>query len=253
MLYIATNVSSACKARRAREKAEQRREQAAAEKAAKRAKREAETAEKQVAADMESGQRNDGTPGASAVAQETPASRSGMPNCSIPKALGIRGNNAFAGQTVAFTGTLPNMPRAAAIAAVVANGGKAWELNALWYDYSESLDVKRQQIAGAMTFYDRLGTPYAVLSAVKAVYGDGMLSEWFEYGGDPYHFKVFTTNSTALTENKSKFLALLSAVKSLRSVLDSVTYYGAEGKGEYTIGTKVNGAAGAVYAVAEVI
>ena len=56
----------------------------------------------------------------------------------------------------------------------------AWELNALWYDYSESLDVKRQQIAGAMTFYDRLGTPYAVLSAVKAVYGDGMLSEWFE-------------------------------------------------------------------------
>lgn len=129
----------------------------------------------------------------------------------------------------------------------------AWELNALWYDYSESLEVKRQQIAGAMTFYDRLGTPYAVLSAVKAVYGDGMLSEWFEYGGDPYHFKVFTTNSTALTENKSKFLALLSAVKSLRSVLDSVTYYGAEGKGEYTIGTKANGAAGAIYAVAEVI
>ena len=92
-----------------------------------------------------------------------------------------------------------------------------------------------------------------MLSAVKAVYGDGMLSEWFEYGGDPYHFKVFTTNSSALTENKSRFLALLSAVKSLRSVLDSVTYYGAEGKGEYAIGTKANGAAGAIYAVAEVI
>lgn len=116
VLYIATNVSSACKARRAQEEAEQRREQAAAEKAAKR-----------VTADMESRQRNDGTPEASAAALETPGSRSGMPNCSTLKALGIHGNNAFAGHTVAFTGTLPNMPRAAAIAAVVANGGKAYE------------------------------------------------------------------------------------------------------------------------------
>lgn len=125
VLYIATNVSNACKARKAQEEAEQRREQAVAEKAAKRAKRETEPAEKQVAADVESRQHNDGTPGASDVAQETPVSRSGMP--STLKALGIRGNNAFAGQTVAFTGTLPNMPRAAAIAAVVANGGKAYE------------------------------------------------------------------------------------------------------------------------------
>ena len=46
----------------------------------------------------------------------------------VPAAMpSIQGNNAFAGQAVAFTGTLPNMPRAAAIAAVVANGGKAYE------------------------------------------------------------------------------------------------------------------------------
>lgn len=129
----------------------------------------------------------------------------------------------------------------------------AWELNALWYDYDETLSVKRQQIAGAMAFYDRLGTPYAVLNAVNAVYGDGTLMEWFEYGGDPYHFKVLTTDSTALTTKKAKFYALLSAVKSLRSVLDSVTYYGAEGQAEYAIGTKANGASGVIYAAAEMI
>ena len=129
----------------------------------------------------------------------------------------------------------------------------AWELNATWYDYEETIDVKRQQIANAMTFYDRLGTPYAVLSAIKAVYGDGILSEWFEYGGEPYHFKVYTTDSTALTENRTRFVALLSAVKSLRSVLDSVTYYGAEGEASYSVGTRATGVAGAVFAVAEII
>lgn len=39
----------------------------------------------------------------------------------------VHGNNAFAGQTVAFTGTLPNMTRAEAIAAVTANGGRAYD------------------------------------------------------------------------------------------------------------------------------
>ena len=38
-----------------------------------------------------------------------------------------RGNDAFAGQTVAFTGTLPGMTRREAIAAVQANGGRAFE------------------------------------------------------------------------------------------------------------------------------
>lgn len=62
-------------------------------------------------------------------AQEAPAAVPPVPVFKRPETISpsIQGNNAFAGQTVAFTGTLPNMPRAAAIAAVVANGGKAYE------------------------------------------------------------------------------------------------------------------------------
>lgn len=39
----------------------------------------------------------------------------------------VHGNNAFVGQVVAFTGTLPNMTRDEAIAAVTANGGRAYK------------------------------------------------------------------------------------------------------------------------------
>ena len=44
-----------------------------------------------------------------------------------PAPLTPHGNNAFAGQVVAFTGTLPGMTRREAIAAVQANGGKAFD------------------------------------------------------------------------------------------------------------------------------
>nr|DAR73156.1 MAG TPA: tail protein [Caudoviricetes sp.] len=126
----------------------------------------------------------------------------------------------------------------------------AWELAAAWYDYDAELSVKRAQIASALEFYNRLGTPYAVVSALGSVFGDGFVQEWYEYGGQPYHFKAYTTNTDALTENKSKFLALLSAVKNLRSVLDSLNYYGAEGQATFYTAAKAIGAECSVYAVA---
>lgn len=46
---------------------------------------------------------------------------------SIPAALPFMGNNAFAHETVAFTGTIDGMTRAQAIKAVEDNGGKAFE------------------------------------------------------------------------------------------------------------------------------
>lgn len=44
-----------------------------------------------------------------------------------PRPAAIRGNNAFAGQCVAFSGTIPGMKRAEAIQAVIDNGGQAFE------------------------------------------------------------------------------------------------------------------------------
>ena len=47
----------------------------------------------------------------------------------LPETIRARyaGNNAFAGETVAFTGTLPEMKRADAMRAVEANGGRAYD------------------------------------------------------------------------------------------------------------------------------
>ena len=47
--------------------------------------------------------------------------------CRQAVALGVKGNNAFAGHRVAFTGRLPGMTRREAIQAVEANGGRGYE------------------------------------------------------------------------------------------------------------------------------
>ncbi len=39
------------------------------------------------------------------------------------------------------------------------------------------------------------GTPYAVEQVIQTYFGDGEVSEWFEYGGQPGMFKVVTTNN----------------------------------------------------------
>ncbi len=51
--------------------------------------------------------------------------------------------------------------------------------------------------------------------------------EWFEYGGDPYHFKLrITVDFAAINEAKhQQVLQKIICYKNLRSHLDSVIYY----------------------------
>ena len=127
---------------------------------------------------------------------------------------------------------------------------RAWEMNMRWYDYSGSVERKRAQIKGAKDYYRRLGTPYAVERAIEDVYGEGLVEEWFDYGGEPYHFTVATTNTGALLENRAKFERILEYVKNVRSVLDNVTYYGEEGQAQGFVAAAMAGAEGQIFATA---
>ncbi|MBQ8507227.1 MAG: phage tail protein [Clostridia bacterium] len=118
-------------------------------------------------------------------------------------------------------------------------------LNASWYDYAADTETKRAVIRGAKEYYDRLGTPYAIERAISDVYGAGRIEEWFDYGGEPYHFRVFTTNVSALKENRAKFLRLMDIVKNVRSVLDNIYYSGEEGTAAVTTAAAVVSAYGA--------
>ena len=49
-----------------------------------------------------------------------------------------------------------------------------------------------------------------------------MITEWFDYGGDPNHFMVEAESFSRGDEEAEKFLAVLSGVKRKSAVLDGV-------------------------------
>lgn len=98
----------------------------------------------------------------------------------------------------------------------------AVELRAPAYNENYSISVKRTLVQGALTFYMKMGTPYAVNKIIKAIFQTGRISEWFEYGGKPFHFKAYTTNPAITPEDVDEFTRILSTVKRLSAWLDEI-------------------------------
>lgn len=98
----------------------------------------------------------------------------------------------------------------------------AVELNILWYDTGATLDTKRDLVKNSMEVYRHLGTKWAVESVIHSYFGDGYIAEWFEYDGEPGHFRVYSTNPSLTNEKLLEFLNLLEKVKRASSILDGI-------------------------------
>lgn len=98
----------------------------------------------------------------------------------------------------------------------------AWELNVQWYDNNANIEVKRDLIKNSDKVYQRLGTKWAVESIINSYFGEGHVEEWFEYGGEPGHFRVLSPNPSLNDEVLSDFLNLLNKVKRASAKLDGV-------------------------------
>lgn len=115
----------------------------------------------------------------------------------------------------------------------------AWELNIQWYDKGATIDVKRNLVKESDKVYKKLGTKWAVENVIQTYFGEGYIEEWFEYGGEPGHFRVNSSNPT-LTESKfSEFLTLLNKVKRASAKLDGV-YISSLGQMNMYAGTAVH-------------
>lgn len=98
----------------------------------------------------------------------------------------------------------------------------AWELNIKWYESTAPIATKRAIIRNSDKVYAKLGTHYAVEQIVTDYFGTGVVSEWYEYGGKPFHFKVLSDNPSMVNENLELFLKLLAVTKRRSAWLDSI-------------------------------
>ena len=97
----------------------------------------------------------------------------------------------------------------------------AVELDTQYYDTSFSVEVKRDIIKNTLVWYLKAGTPSAVAELIAAVFGEGEVQEWFEYGDQPYFFKI-ETNATMTPEIDAQFGKMLERVKNARSHIRAI-------------------------------
>lgn len=97
----------------------------------------------------------------------------------------------------------------------------AKELRTQYYSDALELDVKRGLVRNTLIWYMTAGTPAAVEELVGIVFGEGEVSEWFEYGGQPYWFKIKT--NAVLTEDMNTFFSdMIRRVKNTRSHIEAI-------------------------------
>lgn len=98
------------------------------------------------------------------------------------------------------------------------------DFNVEWYDYEGTLSEKRNTIRECIHVHRYKGTKYAVETALRSVYDTVRVTEWFEYGGEPYHFKVIIYDSSNDKEKRARILAKVQYYKNLRSVLEETVF-----------------------------
>ena len=104
----------------------------------------------------------------------------------------------------------------------------AYDFKVDWWDADYSLEEKRRTLANSWQVHKLLGTKAAVEMAIRAIYPETMVEEWFEYeDGEPYHFRlsINITNDNVDSKRQRRVLERLDFYKNLRSHLDRVTYF----------------------------
>ncbi|MDR1705896.1 MAG: phage tail protein I [Clostridiales bacterium] len=102
----------------------------------------------------------------------------------------------------------------------------AYDMHIDWYDYGYPIETKRRVIKNSVRIHKRLGTKYAVALAIRDVFPESYIVEWFQYGGGKYLFRLFVdiTGQGLSEEQNRDILRKVFFYKNLRSHLDEVIY-----------------------------
>ena len=95
-----------------------------------------------------------------------------------------------------------------------------------WWDPEYSLEEKRRTLKDSWRVHRLLGTRAAVEMAISAIYPHTQVLEWFEYGGEPYHFRLHinVSDDNIESDKQRRVLSRLDTYKNLRSHLDTINY-----------------------------
>jgi phage tail P2-like protein len=116
----------------------------------------------------------------------------------------------------------------------------AWQDHVDFYEPDLPLGKKRELVGQAFSTHMSKGTPWAVDQVVSAAFDDSKVEEWFEYDGEPFYFRITTTDRMTDDKKYSDIFRAINAVKNLRSRLESITIRRDNQMGLYAGGVVTN-------------
>ncbi|MFI3254527.1 MAG: phage tail protein I [Eubacteriales bacterium] len=102
----------------------------------------------------------------------------------------------------------------------------AYDLHVDWYDYRHSVETKRRVIKNSVKVHMKMGTKYAVETATSDVHPKSTVEEWFQYGGEPYFFRLnVDISDTGITSTQQiSLVERIHFYKNCRSHLDYIAF-----------------------------
>ena len=98
----------------------------------------------------------------------------------------------------------------------------AWQLHIEGYELATTIEQKQNMIKNAFILHKYKGTPYAIKQVFASLGITAELQEWFEYGGNPYMFKILLDTVISDEETYIELAKLINEYKNIRSWLDSI-------------------------------
>ena len=100
----------------------------------------------------------------------------------------------------------------------------AIQLHVDFYDTTLDLENRRALVKNSILWHMKKGTPFAVAGVVSAAFDKTEVKEWYEYGGEPYHFKIVTEYVTTEKDKLAQMRRAIESVKNVRSWLDAIEF-----------------------------
>lgn len=101
----------------------------------------------------------------------------------------------------------------------------AWEMHVdIWQGWEGALsnEKKIELINQSIDWHQHKGTKYAVEQMIRTVFTEGYVSEWFQYGGNPFFFKIILKQTITDPGQIKLLYDSVMAVKNVRSWIEDI-------------------------------
>ncbi len=99
----------------------------------------------------------------------------------------------------------------------------AYQMHVDYWDDNFLFDQKREIVKTSIAWHRIKGTRAAVDKMLAFVIGGGVAEDWHEYGGEPFYFRIVTTESLVNQETfEKKLIPAINRAKNTRSWLEEI-------------------------------